>query len=126
MPLPLAMHVCSTLLGLIFLPLRPHLGSFWATFSGPKPLQIAIPFGFLKLLLLKRLLDWICLVFGCPWASHFGTMLAKFGYARPSVLQCKFGCIFDTVWVPFWDAFLKVFGTIFGLNFDIPALSPIS
>ena len=44
------MHVCSILLGLTLLPLRPHLGSFWATFSSPKPLQIAIAFGFLKLL----------------------------------------------------------------------------
>ena len=116
MPLPLALFACSSLLGLILVPLRLHFGSFWATFWGPKPLQTAIPLGFLKLLLLKRLWDWIWLIFGCPWGSHFETMLVKFGYGKASALQCKFGYIFGTVWAPFLDAFWKVLGTIFELN----------
>ena len=102
MPLPLAMHVYGTLVELILVALRPHFGSFWGSFWGPRRLQIAIPLGVLKFLLLKRLWDRIWLIFGCPWALHFGAMLANFGHGVPSALQCKFGCIFDMVWVPFW------------------------
>ena len=48
--------------------------------------------------------------FWAPLGVHFWPRLANLGHEKPDVLQCKFGCFFYTVWVPFLDAFWAVFG----------------
>ena len=79
MPLPLAMHVRSGLLGLVLVPLRPHLGSFLGHILGSKTAPDRNSIGFREIVALEAPLGldlvgfWVPL--GVPFLGLVGQIL---------------------------------------------------